>query len=143
MRKKILLAALIFAALLGIVLSVRTGKIAETGNTNSTISETAGLNVTLVLDIGAGSPTSYPVENLTDATAFGALKSTAQANGIELQYDPPGQYGVFVKSIAGLAGSSEKFWIYQVNGVDGQVAADQMAVKIGDTVTWKYTTASN
>lgn len=137
MPRKYLIAGLLIVALSGIIAvgyATRT-----TPGTNQ--SAPAAITVIVVVDDGTA-PRTYPVTNLTDTTAFGALKAASQSNGFDLQYDPPGQYGVFVKGIVGKTGNDKTFWIYSVNGQEGQVAADQMQLRAEDTVTWKYTTSS-
>lgn len=139
MRNKLIIGALIIAALSGIIIygyTQRPGATA-TDNANAPVS----VDVAVIVDTGSGS-TTYAVNDLTNATAFSALQAAATTNGFVLDFDPPGQYGVFVKGIAGTAGTAERFWIYQVNGAEGQVAADQMTLTNGDAVTWKYTSSS-
>lgn len=139
MRKKSLLLPLLIVALSGILY------VSVVRQTPANINATApgAVDVSVVVDDGSGSSgTTYQIINLANATAFSALQAAATANGFALDYDPPGQYGVFVNGIAGRAGNDQQFWIYSINGVEGQVAADQAPVKNGDTVTWKYTTSS-
>lgn len=99
----------------------------------------AEVNVSVVVDDGTGNPTTYPVETLQEATAFGALQSAAAKQGFTVDFDPPGQYGVFVKGIAGKQGDKQNFWSCSVNGQECQVASDKLTVKTGDTVKWTYT----
>lgn len=70
-------------------------------------------------------------------TAYDILKYTANEKSLALEvenYD----FGVFVKSINDLESTSEKAWIYFVNGESGQIAADKYELKSGDLVEWKY-----
>lgn len=141
MHRKNLIVALLFVVLSGILITGCSHVSTQNANTAGT-EQPAAISATIIVDDGTGAPKTYPVQNLTDATAFGALKAASQSNGFDLQYDPPGQYGVFVKGIVGKTGNDKTFWIYSVNGQEGQVAADQMQLQAEDTVTWKYTTSS-
>jgi hypothetical protein len=72
-------------------------------------------------------------------TAFSILKDVTDKEGIGLEvqeYD----FGVFVKSLNGMESSAEMAWIYFVNGVSGQIAADKMELANGDVVEWKFIT---
>ncbi len=80
-----------------------------------------------VLEITAG----------TEDTAFSVLKKISETNNIELvtkQYD----FGVFVEKVGDFESTAKRSWIYYVNGESGQIAADQMKLKNGDKVDWKY-----
>jgi len=71
-------------------------------------------------------------------TAYSLLTKLIEENNLEIeteQYD----FGIFIKSIDGKENSNDMAWIYFVNGESGQVAADNMVVKPGDVVEWKYT----
>lgn len=48
-------------------------------------------------------------------------------------------FGLMVESIDGISASSTHFWSYSVNGVAGNIAADEYILKNGDIVKWKYT----
>jgi len=47
-------------------------------------------------------------------------------------------FGILVEEIDGRKNSTEKAWIYFVNGEAGQVAADQYQLEPEDVVEWKY-----
>lgn len=143
MSKKTLALILILAAVSGILVyagaSHRPAPI--TANVNQAVEKT----ISVVIDTGDGSSlanSTFTVTTKAETTVFSVLQDVTTKAGIALDFDPPGQYGVFVKAIAGKVGTDKQFWIYQINGQDGQVAADAATVKNGDTVTWKYTTAS-
>ena len=53
-----------------------------------------------------------------------------------------GTYGVFIDSIAGVSGGENSWWVYLVNGVFGDVAADKKVVEDGQEITWKYSTGA-
>lgn len=70
-------------------------------------------------------------------TAFEALSEVAVQNSINLktkQYD----FGVFVESIGEKENTSDRAWIYYVNGASGEVAADKRELNDGDIVEWRY-----
>lgn len=72
-------------------------------------------------------------------TAFSILKKFAEKENVKLetiQYD----FGIFVKKIGDFESTAKKSWIYYVNDVSGQIAADQQKIKNGDKVEWKYET---
>lgn len=90
--------------------------------------------VTVMIDDGERVATYSGIEA---SDAFAALSKTAQANGIALEtktYD----FGIFVESIGGKRNTSERAWIYYVNGISGNVAADKKQVTAGDRVEWRY-----
>jgi NADPH-dependent ferric siderophore reductase len=47
-------------------------------------------------------------------------------------------FGILVEAIGNQANSPDKAWIYFVNGVAGDVAADKKILKPKDKVEWKY-----
>lgn len=94
------------------------------------------LSITTEIDFGDQTPVQHITE-ADDLTAYSALTKTAEAFNYEVvteQYD----FGVFIKSINGYKSSADKSWIYFVNGESGMVAADQVKLNQGDTVSWKY-----
>lgn len=46
--------------------------------------------------------------------------------------------GELVSSINGIASTSDRFWIYYVNGEQGQVGAGAYVTKSTDTIEWRY-----
>lgn len=94
-------------------------------------------NINLTIDYGNKNISSYEV--LADSTdsAYSILKETLEKENIYYevqQYD----FGVFVKKIGDLESNAKKSWIYYVNNVSGDKAADQYTLKNNDKVTWKY-----
>lgn len=82
---------------------------------------------------------SVTYKNIQAATPYDALVLMAKKNNLQLQtkqYD----FGVFVEGIGDQKNTTEKAWIYYVNGKSGEVASDKYVLKQGDTVEWKYTT---
>jgi len=108
-------------------------------NTNEASVEAS--QVTVVIDFGDGKTVTGKVVISELTTAYSALTKLANENDIEIetkQYD----FGVFVQSIDSHESSSEKAWIYYVNGESGTVAADKKEVVGTDIVEWKYLTPS-
>lgn len=70
--------------------------------------------------------------NAYDALVFGTKKENIPIT--MKQYD----FGVFVESVGDKKSSSEKAWIYFVNGEPGKEAADKTLIKSDDSVEWKY-----
>lgn len=97
-------------------------------------------NTRLLIDYSDGFISSYEFDQSTEGkTVYELLTKASQDQNIPIetkQYD----FGVFVESINGYRSGTSKSWIYFVNGESGQVAADQMKVKNGDLIEWKYLT---
>ena len=77
--------------------------------------------------------------NIQALTPYEALTKVADQGNIQLktkQYD----FGVFVEGIAENEGTKDKVWIYFVNGISGEVAADKYELKQNDSIEWKFTT---
>lgn len=96
--------------------------------------------VSLMLDYGDGTVKTFTdIQLKENETLFDVTKKIVEANNIAFAYDPPGQYGIFVKAIAGLNGGTDgKYWTYWVNNKMGEVAADQYKLKAGDAAEWKF-----
>jgi len=108
-------------------------------NTENTLVEAS--QATVVIDFGDGKIETGKVVIGEPTTAYSALTKLVDENDIEIetkQYD----FGVFVQSIDSYESSSEKAWIYYVNGESGTIAADQKEIVGTDTVEWKYVTPS-
>lgn len=74
------------------------------------------------------------VEIFAKTTAFEVLESIAQVGYREY----PG-LGKFVISIDNVEQTEDKWWLYQVNGVYPNVAADRCVVADGDNILWEFT----
>jgi hypothetical protein len=91
-------------------------------------------HVKLVLDSGQN-VTSY--DEVSASTALEALTVIAQKNNLEIHkkhYD----FGDFVDGIGTFISTADKAWIYHVNGISGDVAADKKILKDNDVVLWRY-----
>ena len=89
---------------------------------------------TFILNTGRSVAT---YDGVLATTAYDALVEVSSRTAIPVekkQYD----FGVFVEKIGDLANTKEKAWIYYVNGVSGDVAADKKSIKNGDVVEWRY-----
>lgn len=103
------------------------------------VPEVQEFKTSLTLDYGNKNINTYEVTAKEGETAFSVLKSETEKQGIYLetqQYD----FGVFVKKIGDLESTAKKAWIYYVNDVSGDKAADQYTLKENDKVLWKYET---
>lgn len=86
--------------------------------------------VTTKVDFG---DSQVVVATVSATTALEALQKTDQAVVIK-DYS----FGKLVEGVGMKKNMPQKAWIYYVNGEAGKVAADQQAVKGGDTVEWRY-----
>lgn len=71
------------------------------------------------------------------STVFDALQAVATEKNIPLktkQYD----FGIFVEEIGNKPITKDHAWLYFVNGISGDVAADKKILKSGDSVEWRY-----
>ena len=95
--------------------------------------------ISVGIDFGDGKTFSQNYELSDSQNPYSSLVKLATEKNLEMgikKYD----FGVFVESIGDVKGSSEKAWIYFVNGESGTVAADQYQLSEGDRVEWKYIT---
>lgn len=77
------------------------------------------------------------VELVEAKTAYEALQAAAENRNWQLQvknYD----FGSLVEAINGQKNTSDKAWIYFINGQAATQAADKQELKAGDVVEWKY-----
>lgn len=63
-----------------------------------------------------------------------------EREGAEVTYSKT-ELGVFVECIRRLCNSRQRFWVYSVDRVLGEVASDRRLLKGGEVVTWHYTDA--
>lgn len=68
-----------------------------------------------------------------------ATKQIAAHHGISFLYNAT-PVGWFVTELAGLKQipAQEKYWLYWVNGVFGEVSADKKILQPGDILIWQY-----
>ena len=67
-------------------------------------------------------------------TALDLLKSS----GAEIEVKSFGEMGSFINSINGVAGDTENYWSFYVNGEYAQQAADKTILKPGDKVKFVF-----
>jgi len=96
------------------------------------------------LDVdGAGWPIEYAPLTTTNNTPFGLLLEASANMGFPVAYvwyQIP--QGVFVTAINGsVNGEGGRAWLYQVNGVYPNVAADHLALHDNDVVRWTFITS--
>jgi hypothetical protein len=84
-------------------------------------------------------PRQYTFSATKDGqTAFDLLDSQT-----EIEADDYGDAGMFVTSINGLAGDSDHYWAFYVNGEYGQTGASQTELELGDTIDFIYEEVSD
>lgn len=97
----------------------------------STSVETA---VTVIVNFGDVQKT---YADITAPNAYLALVEAVRADDLEVttkQYD----FGLLVEKVGTYENSTDRAWIYFVNGTAGDVAADKKVLMVGDSVEWKY-----
>ncbi len=95
--------------------------------------QTQNQEITVIVNFGDDEKTVQVVAG----DAYSALIEAGKRLGFEIKtkhYD----FGDLVETIGDKTNSTDKAWIYYVNGISGDVAADKKAVKAGDKVEWKY-----
>lgn len=97
--------------------------------------EAAKKSVNVVIDTGT-TKTTY--DAIPAQTAFDALMNVSRVHSISV-VKKDYSFGVFIEQIGALINTKDKTWIYYVNGVSGDVAADKKTLRNGDVVEWQYT----
>ncbi|MBR5259080.1 MAG: DUF4430 domain-containing protein [Eggerthellaceae bacterium] len=96
----------------------------------------AAIEVTLA--IAANEDAGLEAQELTVALPEGATVYDALVeSGLELQASDS-EYGKFIESIAGVAGTANSGWVYSVNGEDAMVGCDAFELAAGDAILWSY-----
>lgn len=98
---------------------------------------------TVSIDFGNGSdPVVADAMLKNNATVFTATRDVAEEEKMPFVFDPPGDWGVFVRQIGFKKnGDSKQYWQYWVNGIQPQVAADRYVLKPNDRVEWRFVPA--
>jgi len=76
-------------------------------------------------------------QNINATNAYAALTEAAGRDGLDVvtkDYD----FGKLVESINNKANTTDRVWVYYVNGASADVAADRKSINPGDRVEWKY-----
>ncbi|MBI5000780.1 MAG: DUF4430 domain-containing protein [Euryarchaeota archaeon] len=76
---------------------------------------------------------------IDNATVLVALQTAGRNYGFNVSTTHYTGMGDLVTGINGTSGNMTHFWLYGVNGVSGDVGADQKVVYTGDVVVWWYT----
>ena len=85
---------------------------------------------------GATQPTLTVKANALDAL------DAASIAGEFYYHVTPSSFGPYVDQIGRYPAAASSGWVFKVNGVAGQVAADKAGLKDGDTVLWYWATFS-
>lgn len=88
----------------------------------------------VIVDFGNGKKIKGEVAT---QSAYQALLIAAKANNIIVEVKQY-KYGVLVTKIGDTANSTDRAWMYSVNGKPGQIAADRYVIYPGDKVEWMY-----
>jgi len=137
MNKKIngrTILLVIMCVVLG-VLFVKNGIESKYGKSQNTIKETVKPAISLTIDTGKS--TELFTASVSASTPFEALVVGAEKNKRTVttkQYD----FGIFVTGIGDVVITEDFGWIYYVNNVSGNVAADKYELHNGDQVEWKF-----
>lgn len=96
--------------------------------------------IEVTLGIAANEDAGLEAQELTVGLPEGATVYDALVeSGLELQASDS-DYGKFVESIAGVAGTDNSGWVYSVNGEDAMVGCDAFELASGDVILWSYIT---
>lgn len=93
--------------------------------------------ISIRLDYGDDAVTWFNDTRVPLGTDF--LNATGMISDLEVQSS---DWGVFVSSIDGVGGDSDRFWLwdyYEEGWQMGPVGADQWIVHDGDILSWTYT----
>jgi len=125
-------------ALSVLLVVISTGTAFQLGNMYSSRgTETAGKVSIRVISVQPGENQVLIDENINFSrrtTVFEVLDQVA-----DVGYKEYVGVGKFVTSIDNVKQTSDKWWIYQVNGVYPNIAADRYVIANGDNIIWKFT----
>jgi hypothetical protein len=77
-------------------------------------------------------------ESDKESTVFSGLVSYGEKNDIEIEYNNY-DFGILVESVGNAKNSDDgKSWMYYVNDVLGDAAADKKVLEAGDKVEWRF-----
>ncbi|PIS42356.1 MAG: hypothetical protein COT24_03995 [Candidatus Kerfeldbacteria bacterium CG08_land_8_20_14_0_20_40_16] len=109
----------------------------ETGQVKGEATETAQLQVDLVINTG-NSNLTYTISVIQDSTVLALLQSASEKYGLALEVQDS-TYGPFVQALAGKNGGEDgKYWIYYVNGEAATVGVGEQIAKDGDKIEFKF-----
>ncbi len=113
----------------------------QTATDESLVPSPKSQPVSLMLDFGDGTVKSWTDRPYVEGeTLFDLTAKIVRENNLTIDFDPPGEYGIFLKSIGDKKGGEEggKWWLWWANGKAGEVAADQYRLQPGDVTEWKF-----
>lgn len=83
---------------------------------------------------------TYSAVRVEGKTALDLLLQAAEKNNFKVDYENQ-SFGVFIRSIDGVANQKSVFWLYYVNGLPAPVAADKQVIGNGDRVEFRFTSS--
>ncbi|GBF75743.1 hypothetical protein PA598K_04171 [Paenibacillus sp. 598K] len=84
-----------------------------------------------------GLPLVKEVEAKVGSTAFNALLQAVGEEEVEYSVHP--EFGAYIESIKGLAGTAKDWWSFLINDAFAEVGASSYLVQDGDDLKWSYT----
>ncbi len=128
--------AVIAAVLIIIGIEVFRARIPSVPNHQTSISSTISPApiVSVVIDDSTHIATYSAVMAVTPYASLQAVMDELHIPVTVKRYD----FGVFVDGVGDKKNTSDRAWIYFVNGISGNVASDEMKLHAGDAVTWRY-----
>lgn len=123
--------------MIAVIVAIAAAAAYQLGYTFGATEQIAGSVSICIIDIGTEENTVLKDENVKISEKTSVFEMLQRIADVEYQ-EYPG-VGVYVTSIDNKAATESKWWIYQVNGVYPNVAADKYIVTDGDNIVWKYT----
>jgi hypothetical protein len=117
------------------VLFVKNGLETKKQERTASVQSVPAPSVSITIDTGKA--TEFFTASVSAKTPYDALMAAAEQGKRTVttkQYD----FGIFVTGIGDVVTNAEYGWIYYVNAVSGNVAADTYELKAGDQVEWKF-----
>jgi Domain of unknown function (DUF4430) len=93
--------------------------------------------VMLTIDFGDRKTYSATSDISASASAFSLLQAVAARQNLSLTFRDY-SFGTLVESVGGLKNTSQKAWVYFINGKSPDIGADKYLLSPGDKVEWKY-----
>ena len=97
--------------------------------------DAATVSVQVVVEDATGDEATELDAVIAEVPEGGTVLDALTASGIEFESEDS-EYGAFVTSIAGVAGTDSTGWVYTVNGEEIMESADAHVVEGGDVITW-------
>jgi len=145
MRKKhIFIIVILFLILLALIFTYVKVSVAPKNedqpenNTQEQNARQPEQKILLLVDFGEGAIKEMPVNLREGMTALDVLKIGLENLGISLKTKDSSGI-VYVETIGEAEGGQNgKYWLYSINGEQAPTSADQMEIKAGDRVEWKF-----